>query len=285
MIEIARHIIEDVVNKAIEEDIPYGDKTTDYLSSIKDCSARGFIKAKERFVLAGIEVARFVFEKVDPLVSFNPLKKDGEEVDNKEVIAVVAGRAGSLFKGERIALNILSHLSGIATYVRRISELLEGTGIKLVDTRKTLPGLRALQKYAVRIGGGYNHRFSLSDGILIKTNHIRMVGSIKDAVEEVRKKLTPFIKIEVEAKTLEEVKSAIESGADIIMLDNMTDEEIKKAVKMINGRAEVEISGKIDEERIKRLKRIKGINYISMGSITHSAPSVDMNFEILKDEG
>jgi len=285
MIEIPKSIIEDVVTRAIEEDMPYGDKTTDYLSSIKNCPAKGFIKAKERLVLAGIDVARCVFEKIDPLVSFNPLKKDGDEVEKKEVIAIVSGMAPSLFKGERIALNLLTHLSGIATYTRKIARLLEGSGIKLVDTRKTLPGLRALQKYAVRMGGGYNHRFSLSDGILIKTNHIRLVGSVKKAVEEVRGKMTPFIKIEVEVKNMEELKSAIESKADIIMLDNMTDEEIEKALKMIGGRAEVEISGKMTEERIKKLRKMKGINYISMGSITHSAPSVDINFEILRDEG
>lgn len=285
MIEIPIHIIEEVVKKAIEEDIPYGDKTTDYLTSIKDCQAKGFLKAKEKFVLAGIDVARFVFEKIDSLITFNSLKRDGDEIEEKEVIAIVSGRAPSLFKGERIALNILSHLSGIATYVRKISNILKGSGIKLVDTRKTLPGLRALQKYAVRVGGGYNHRFSLSDGILIKSNHINLVGSIKDAIVEAKRKITPFTKVEVEVRNMEELSSAIESGADIIMLDNMGDEEIKRAVKMINGKAEVEVSGKITEERIKNLRKIDGINYISMGSITHSAPSVDIKFEILRDEG
>jgi len=285
MIEIPKYIIEDIVKRAIEEDMPYGDKTTDYLSSIKDCPAKGFIKAKEKLVLAGIEVAKIVFEKIDPLVSFNPLKKDGDEVEKKEVIAIVSGKASSLFKGERIALNILSHLSGIATSVKKISTLLEGTDIKLVDTRKTLPGLRALQKYAVRIGGGYNHRFSLSDGILIKTNHIRLVGSLKEAVKEVMSKKTPFVKIEVEVKNMEELKLAIESKADIIMLDNMSDEEIEEALSLIDGKAEVEVSGEITEERIKRLREMKGINYISMGSITNSARAVDINFEIMKDEG
>jgi nicotinate-nucleotide pyrophosphorylase (carboxylating) len=285
MIEIPKYIIEDIVKRAIEEDMPYGDKTTDYLSSIKDCPAKGFIKAKEKLVLAGIEVAKIVFEKIDPLVSFNPLKKDGDEVEKKEVIAIVSGKASSLFKGERIALNILSHLSGIATSVKKIATLLEGTDIKLVDTRKTLPGLRALQKYAVRIGGGYNHRFSLSDGILIKTNHIRLVGSLKEAVKEVMSKKTPFVKIEVEVKNMEELKLAIESKADIIMLDNMSDEEIEEALSLIDGKAEVEVSGEITEERIKRLREMKGINYISMGSITNSARAVDINFEIMKDEG
>lgn len=285
MLEIPKHIIEEVVERAIKEDLPYGDKTTDYLSSIKDCPAKGFIKAKEKLVLAGIEVAKMVFEKIDPLVSFNSLKKDGEEVEKKEVIAIVSGKASSLLKGERIALNILSHLSGIATSVKKIATLLEGTDIKLVDTRKTLPGLRALQKYAVRIGGGYNHRFSLSDGILIKTNHIRLVGSLKEAVKEVMSKKTPFVKIEVEVKNMEELKLAIESKVDIIMLDNMSDEEIEEALSLIGGKAEVEVSGEITEERIKRLREMKGINYISMGSITNSARAVDINFEIMRDEG
>jgi nicotinate-nucleotide pyrophosphorylase (carboxylating) len=283
--EIPKHIIEEVVERAIKEDLPYGDKTTDYLSSIKDCPAKGFIKAKEKLVLAGIEVAKMVFEKIDPLVSFNSLKKDGDEVEKKEVIAIVSGKASSLLKGERIALNILSHLSGIATRVKKIATLLEGTDIKLVDTRKTLPGLRALQKYAVRIGGGYNHRFSLSDGILIKTNHIRLVGSLKEAVKEVMSKKTPFVKIEVEVKNMEELKLAIESKVDIIMLDNMSDEEIEEALSLIGGKAEVEVSGEITEERIKRLREMKGINYISMGSITNSARAVDINFEIMRDEG
>jgi nicotinate-nucleotide pyrophosphorylase (carboxylating) len=285
VLEIPKHIIEEVVERAIKEDLPYGDKTTDYLSSIKDCPAKGFIKAKEKLVLAGIEVAKMVFEKIDPLVSFNSLKKDGEEVEKKEVIAIVSGKASSLLKGERIALNILSHLSGIATSVKKIATLLEGTDIKLVDTRKTLPGLRALQKYAVRIGGGYNHRFSLSDGILIKTNHIRLVGSLKEAVKEVMSKKTPFVKIEVEVKNMEELKLAIESKVDIIMLDNMSDEEIEEALSLIGGKAEVEVSGEITEERIKRLREMKGINYISMGSITNSARAVDINFEIMRDEG
>lgn len=285
MFEIPKHIIEEVVERAIKEDLPYGDKTTDYLSSIKDCPAKGFIKAKEKLVLAGIEVAKMVFEKIDPLVSFNSLKKDGDEVEKKEVIAIVSGKASSLLKGERIALNILSHLSGIATRVKKIATLLEGTDIKLVDTRKTLPGLRALQKYAVRIGGGYNHRFSLSDGILIKTNHIRLVGSLKEAVKEVMSKKTPFVKIEVEVKNMEELKLAIESKVDIIMLDNMSDEEIEEALSLIGGKAEVEVSGEITEERIKRLREMKGINYISMGSITNSARAVDINFEIMRDEG
>lgn len=285
MLEIPKHIIEEVVERAIKEDLPYGDKTTDYLSSIKDCPAKGFIKAKEKLVLAGIEVAKMVFEKIDPLVSFNSLKKDGDEVEKKEVIAIVSGKASSLLKGERIALNILSHLSGIATSVKKIATLLEGTDIKLVDTRKTLPGLRALQKYAVRIGGGYNHRFSLSDGILIKTNHIRLVGSLKEAVKEVMSKKTPFVKIEVEVKNMEELKLAIESKVDIIMLDNMSDEEIEEALSLIGGKAEVEVSGEITEERIKRLREMKGINYISMGSITNSARAVDINFEIMRDEG
>jgi nicotinate-nucleotide pyrophosphorylase (carboxylating) len=285
VLEIPKHIIEEVVERAIKEDLPYGDKTTDYLSSIKDCPAKGFIKAKEKLVLAGIEVAKMVFEKIDPLVSFNSLKKDGDEVEKKEVIAIVSGKASSLLKGERIALNILSHLSGIATSVKKIATLLEGTDIKLVDTRKTLPGLRALQKYAVRIGGGYNHRFSLSDGILIKTNHIRLVGSLKEAVKEVMSKKTPFVKIEVEVKNMEELKLAIESKVDIIMLDNMSDEEIEEALSLIGGKAEVEVSGEITEERIKRLREMKGINYISMGSITNSARAVDINFEIMRDEG
>jgi len=285
VLEIPKHIIEDIVERAIEEDLPYGDKTTDYLSTIKDCPSKGFIKAKEKLILAGIDVARVVFEKIDPLVSFTPMKKDGDEVDKKEVIAIVSGRASSLLKGERIALNILSHLSGIATYVKKLTALLEGTGIKLVDTRKTLPGLRALQKYAVRIGGGYNHRFSLSDGLLIKTNHIRLVGSLKEAVEEVRRKKGPFVKIEVEVKNMEELKSAIESKADMIMLDNMSDEEIEEALRMIDGKADVEVSGEITEERIKRLREMKGISYISMGSITNSVRAVDINFELMKDEG
>lgn len=284
MIELPVHIIDEVLERAFEEDIPYADITTDFLG-IGSLPARGFIKANEKLVVAGIEVARRAFEKVDPLTGFNALKKDGELVEGGEVIAVLSGRAGSLLKGERIALNILTHLSGIATSVRNLTELLRGTEIRVADTRKTLPGLRALQKYAVCMGGGYNHRFSLSDAVMIKSNHINIYGSIKMAVREVKRKAGPLVKVEVEVRNMEELKEAVESGADVIMLDNMSLEEIKEAVKRIKGRAKVEISGGITPEKIKRLKNLKGIDYISMGSITHSVRAVDIRFEILRDEG
>ncbi len=284
MIEIPRHIVEKVVEIALEEDLPYGDITTDFLE-INELPAKGFIKAKEKFILAGIDIAGIVFEKVDPLIHFTKLHKDGDEVDNGEVIAIVGGRAGSIFKGERVALNILSHMSGIATLVHEIVTLLKEGGIKLLDTRKTLPGLRALEKYAVLVGGGFNHRFSLSDALLIKSNHVNICGSVLESVKRAKKMGGACTKVEVEVRNIEEVKEALKGGADIIMLDNMEIEDIKKALKLINGRAEVEISGRMEIEKIKKLKNLKGINYISMGSITHSARAVDMKMEIFKDEG
>lgn len=275
--------IRKVVRRALEEDLSFEDLTVSSLG-IENVNARGFIKVKEKAVLAGIKVAEIVFKEIDSEVFFEPLREDGDELESGEVVATVVGKAGTILMGERTALNFLSHLSGVATYTRKLLKPLSESGIKIADTRKTIPGLRALQKYAVRIGGGLNHRLSLSGGILIKDNHIAIVGSVKEAVQRAKKVAPPWCKIEVEVTNLEEVKEALEAGADIIMLDNFKPEEIKRAVELIKGRALIEVSGGINENSLNELSKIKGIDYISAGVLTHSVKGIDFSLDLVKDE-
>jgi nicotinate-nucleotide pyrophosphorylase (carboxylating) len=237
--------------------------------------------AKENGVLAGIDIAADVFRKLDSSIKFTKLKIDGEKVSPGEKIAGIEGNSISLLKGERTALNFLQRLSGIATMTRKFVDKLSGTRTQILDTRKTTPGLRELEKYAVKMGGGKNHRMSLSDMILIKDNHLQLVGSISEAIKKAREKVGKNFKIEVETTSLEEVKEALENGADMIMLDNMSIGVMKEVVEFVGGRVPLEVSGNVDLNRIKELASL-GVDYISVGGLTHSYHSLDISMEFLE---
>lgn len=268
-----------IIETALAEDMPEGDITSDSVIP-PDSISEAVILAKEAGIIAGILVAARVFTKIDPAVQFNSKFCDGQSIKPGDKLARIQGSSVSLLKGERTALNFLQRMSGIATLTRKYVQLLEGTRAKLLDTRKTTPGLRVLEKYAVRMGGGYNHRMNLSDMVMLKDNHLKLVGSISSAVKRTRDKLGPGIKIEVETTTLEEVKEAIKSGADMVMLDNMSMEDMKKAVEWVKGDVPLEISGKVDQSRIKALASL-GVDYISVGCLTHSYKSLDISMDFL----
>ena len=270
--------IDRIVRQALGEDIGLGDVTT-RATVPEGTLSRAELVAKEDFVLAGIDVAGRVFALLDPAVDFEKLREDGQPIRRGEVLAWLRGEARSLLQGERVALNLLQRMSGIATHTARFVRELEGSGATVVDTRKTAPGLRVLEKYAVRMGGGQNHRFGLYDGVLIKDNHIKAAGSITEAVEKVRKRASHSHKIEVETKTLEEVREALAEKVDIIMLDNMQIDTMQEAVKVINGRALVEASGNVTLDTIRAIAET-GVDFISSGSLTHSAPAADISMKI-----
>lgn len=263
---------------ALKEDMPLGDITTDNIIG-EDSVTRATFLAKQDAVIAGLIVAKQVFSILDKDVEFTTFIKDGDTVKKGDIIAEVKGSTRALLKAERTALNFMQRLSAIATITNKYVKLVEGTGVKVTDTRKTTPGLRLLEKYAVSCGGGSNHRFSLSDGVLIKDNHIAAAGGIKNAVEAVRKSIPHTVKIEVETESLEEVQEALDCGADIIMLDNMTNDQMMEAVKLINKRALVEASGNVSEETIVGIAKT-GVDIISVGKLTHSANSVDISMNI-----
>lgn len=269
--------IDKVIQLSLEEDMPFGDITTENIISEDSRSSARFI-AKEDGVLAGMPVVERTFYLIDPRVKLEILCTDGTSVRKGDVIARIEGPTGAILKGERTALNLLQRLSGVATRTQGLARLIADTPTKVVDTRKTTPGLRYLEKYAVRVGGGQNHRFSLSDGVLIKDNHIKAAGGIKPAVAAVRGKIPHTIRIEVEAESLDMVREALEADADIIMLDNMSEEQMAQAVKMIGGRALTEASGDIDEDRIRRVAET-GVDIISVGRITHSVKSLDISLK------
>ncbi|WP_319371707.1 carboxylating nicotinate-nucleotide diphosphorylase [uncultured Ilyobacter sp.] len=272
-------LIDSLIKKALLEDRAYDDITTNSITS-EESQAEVEVIVKEDGKICGLKVFSRVFQILGD-VEIKFLKKEGEIVNKGELIAQLRGSTRVLLSGERVALNLLQRMSGIATEAYKASEILKEHGIKVMDTRKTTPGLRYLEKYSVLTGGGFNHRFDLSDMAMIKDNHILAAGSIKKAVESIRKK-HPFIKkIEVEAENLEHVKEGLEAGADIIMLDNMEDELLKECVDYINGRAIIEVSGNIDIERFQRLKGLK-IDYISMGKLTHSVKALDISMKNLK---
>ena len=271
-------LVDKIIKNALEEDMPYGDITTGILIDSMKNSRAEFI-VKEDGVIAGLDVAARVFELLDSKILFTKLIKDGSSVQKGAIIAEIAGNTGALLKGERTALNILQRLSGIATKTREFCSRVEGTNARIADTRKTTPGMRMLEKYAVRMGGGSNHRYSLSDGILIKDNHIKAAGSIKEAIERVKKNIPHTVKIEVETGTIEQVKEALESGADIIMLDNMSPDIMKKAVEIIGKKALVEASGNISLQNVYDVA-LTGVDIISVGSLTHSVKSLDISMKI-----
>lgn len=275
--------VDQLIYLALAEDLPAGDITTEAVVPATE-RGRAVFLAKQDGVLAGLEVAARVFSRLDPEVEFRKKLEDGQEFKREQLLAEVSGRAASLLQAERTALNFLQRLSGIASLTRSFVNEISGTRARILDTRKTTPGWRALEKYAVRMGGGYNHRMSLSDMILIKDNHLRITGGIslalKKAREHLRLRNLPGLKIEVEATSLNEVREALENGADWIMLDNMSVEEIKAAVALVAGRVPLEVSGQVNLQTVRSLA-LTGVDYISVGALTHSFRSADISLEFL----
>lgn len=264
---------------ALEEDITSGDIST---NAVMPEYQKGQVEliCKQDGIIAGLGVFQRVFELLDDTVEFVLYAKDGEEVKAGQRMAVVTGDIRALLSGERTALNYLQRMSGIATYTNGIVKLLEGSGITLLDTRKTTPNMRIFEKYAVKAGGGTNHRYNLSDAVMLKDNHIGAAGSITKAVQMARKSASFVNKIEVEVENLAMVKEAVEAGADIIMLDNMSPEEMKQAVALIDGRAKTECSGNVTRENIQKMMDV-GVDYVSSGALTHSAPILDISMKNL----
>ncbi len=268
-----------LIRLALQEDITSEDITT---NAVMPEAKKGEVQliCKQDGIIAGLDVFARVFRLLDETVAIDFRCKDGDAVTNGQVMAVLSGDIRVLLSGERVALNYLQRMSGIATYTNAIAKLLEGSGTKLLDTRKTTPNMRIFEKYAVKVGGGYNHRYNLSDGVLLKDNHIGAAGGVSQAIR-MAKEYAPFVrKIEVEVEDLDMVREAVEAGADIIMLDNMTAEDMREAVKLIDGRAETECSGNVTRDNVERLIEI-GVDYISSGALTHSAPILDISLKNL----
>ena len=268
-----------LILEALKEDISSEDVST---NAVMKEAVRGQVDliCKEDGVIAGLDVFKRVFQLLDGETEAEFYCKDGDEVKKGQLMGRVMGDIRILLSGERVALNYLQRMSGIATYTRSVAKLLEGTGTKLLDTRKTTPNMRIFEKYAVRVGGGYNHRYNLSDGVLLKDNHIGAAGGVTRAVR-MAKEYAPFVrKIEIEVENLDMVREAVEAGADIIMLDNMSPEEMREAVRIIDGRAQTECSGNVTKENIAGLAEI-GVDYISSGALTHSAPILDISMKNL----
>lgn len=276
--KLPQFYIDDLIKRAISEDINYIDVTTDYLIPDGSVSTARLI-SKDEGVVAGIEIGMRVFELLDADVTFTIFKKDGEPVKKGDVIAEMRGSTAALLKGERTALNLMQHMSGIATETRKCVDLIKGTRATIAETRKTLPGLRPLQKYAVVAGGGVNHRYNLSDAAMLKDNHIDAYGSLTKAVEALRSKVGHMVKIEVETRTLEELEEALAVKADVIMLDNMDCPTMKKAVEITAGRAKLEASGNVTHENIREVAET-GVDIISLGALTHSVKCFDISMRI-----
>lgn len=274
--------IDAILKNALLEDIGRGDITTLSVISSEHKSTAVLI-AKEDFILAGIPFAEKIFKLINPEIRFKANKKDSDRVKKGAVIATIRGNTRSLLMTERVALNLLQRLSGIATLTNRFMKCVNGLPVKIVDTRKTTLGLRFFEKYAVRVGGGYNHRFGLFDGILIKDNHIVAGGGIKNTVRSARQKAHPLLKVEVEAKNIREVREVLSADADAIMLDNMSLKEIKRAVKIIRQKRPetiIEASGNVNRENVRKIAET-GVDLISIGALTHSAPAVDISMKII----
>lgn len=268
--------LRNLVERALEEDLGRGDLTT-RLTIAKDMQARGTLINQQDLVVAGLPVAAEVFRVLDPATRWEAAADDGAEVPAGTQLAVVSGVAATLLAGERVALNFLQHLSGIATLTRRLNAKLTGLKTELLDTRKTTPGLRILEKYAVRVGGGRNHRLRLDDGLLIKNNHLRLAGGIRPAVESARRCRPPGMPIQVEASSLAELDEAVAAGADAVLLDNMPPAQVRACVVRAAGRVRLEVSGGINADNIRAYAET-GVDYISVGALTHSAPAVDIHF-------
>ena len=272
-------VISQAVERALAEDVGSGDITT--LATVEEKrSSKAEIVAKAEGVIAGLELAEAIFRALDPRVKFESAVEEGERVAAGTVVARVEGATGAILTGERSALNFLQRMSGIATLTAQYVAAVEGTKARVCDTRKTAPGLRALDKYAVRAGGGWNHRAGLFDGVLIKDNHIKAAGGIAEAVARTRKAAQHLAKVEVETTTLAEVQEAVEAGAEVVMLDNMGAAEMARAVELVGGRCEIEASGKVNLETVRAVAEC-GVDYISVGALTHSAPALDISLEIV----
>ena len=270
-------LVTQIIDIALNEDVGTGDITTE-TTIPADKKAFGRFIAKENMVICGLDVAELVFHKVDEAIEFKANCSDGELVEKGFVIAEVSGNARNVLTGERTALNLMQRMTGVATRTNEAVKCVEGTKAKITDTRKTTPGLRVLEKYAVRVGGGSNHRFNLADGILIKDNHIAVSGGIVNAVKNARAAAPHTIKIEVEVENKEQLMQALEAGADIIMLDNMTNEEMTECVKIVDGRAMVEASGNMGDKDLSAVAKT-GVDIISIGALTHSVKAADISLK------
>ena len=272
--------VDDLIKSALKEDINYIDITTDNLIPQEQEGEAKFL-AKAEGVLCGIDVALRVFTLIQPEFQYEVFIKDGEYVKKGDIIATVKGKTRTILKGERTALNLLQHMSGIATMTNKIVKIVEGTNASIADTRKTLPGLRPIQKYAVTVGGGKNHRYNLSDAAMLKDNHVDAGGGITGAVKKLRTKLGHMAKVELEVRNLDELREALSVDVDVIMLDNMDNETMKKAVEITNGKALLEASGGITEETIRGVAET-GVDIISIGALTHSVKAFDISLKIVK---
>lgn len=271
--------VDNIIKTALLEDINYLDVTTDLLIGEAQENTARFL-AKSDGVLCGIDVALRVFELLQPQgFEAKVYKHDGDKLKAGDIIAEIHGKTRTLLKGERTALNLVQHMSGIATAANRAAEIVEGTNASIADTRKTLPGLRPLQKYAVTVGGGRNHRYNLSDAAMLKDNHVDAGGGIENAVKKLKSRLGHMTKVELEVRSLDELRQALDAGADVIMLDNMSCEEMKKAVGITGGRALLEASGNVTEEKLRQIAET-GVDIISMGALTHSVTAFDISLKI-----
>lgn len=277
---LPQFITDEIIERALREDINYVDAATDYLLDDDDVSTARFV-AKASGVLCGIDIAIRTFEMLDKDISVQINIKDGGKVNKGDVIAVVTGKTKAILKAERTALNILQHMSGIASETAKYAECCKGTNAHVTETRKTLPGLRAIEKYAVTVGGGKNHRYNLSDAAMLKDNHIDAYGSITKAVEALRSKIGHMIKIEVEVRNEDELREALACNADVIMLDNMTCEQMKKCVEIADGKAVLEASGNVTLENMAEVAAT-GVDIISVGALTHSVKAFDISLKIDK---
>ena len=275
---LTQFYIDDLIKTAITEDINYLDVTTDYLID-EDSVTEAYYIAKDTGVVCGLDIALRVFTLLDDTVVLEKMKQDGDEVKKGDILATMRGKTRALLKGERTSLNLLQHMSGIATATRRCVKLTEGTNASIAETRKTLPGLRPIQKYAVMVGGGRNHRYNLSDAAMLKDNHIDAFGGIIPAVQELRKRAGHLLKIEVEVRNFEELEQALQAKADVIMLVNMSCGQMAEAVKHVNGRARLEASGNITLDNLADVAKT-GVDIISMGALTHSVKAFDISMRI-----
>jgi len=278
---IPESVARDIVARALAEDIGSGDITT-AATVAPDAECRAEIVAKAEGVIAGLGVARLVFGMLDPQIEFHEVVADGGRVSEGVTVARLSGNTMAVLAAERTALNFLQRMSGIASLTAEYVEAAEGTDARVIDTRKTAPGLRLLDKYAVRMGGGRNHRVGLFDGVLIKDNHLRAAGGVGEAVRRARKAAHHLVKVAVEVQTLEEVEEAVAAGADVVLLDNMELDDIRQAVDLVSGRCEIEVSGGVTLETVRALAEC-GVDYISAGALTHSAPALDLSLEIADD--
>jgi nicotinate-nucleotide pyrophosphorylase (carboxylating) len=272
-------LVDEIIRNGLKEDINNIDLTTDNLVDDEEM-CRAYMIAKEDGVIAGLHVVKRVFETLDDNIKVNFKVKDGDKVKEGSKVAEIEGKTRAILKGERLALNLIQRMSGIATTANRYSERVKDYPVKIVDTRKTTPGLRILEKYAVRIGGCCNHRYNLSEAVMLKDNHIKVAGGIREAILKIKKRIPFTVKVEVEVESIEELKEAIEVGVDIVMLDNMNLKEMKEAVKIGKGKVILEASGGITEESLVEVAKT-GVDIISMGALTHSVNAMDISLSII----